>query len=249
MLKKIITGILGRIFALWAALVFILSLIPIGVITWAISGYKDPKRTSLFLKISKVWILIYFFLIGCSIRIRGISNFEKNKNYIIICNHNSLMDILAITPFIPGANKTIAKSELAKIPLFGFIYKTGSILVNRKDKNSRSASFKSMIDVLEAGMHMCIYPEGTRNKTANPLKEFHNGAFKLAIETGKPILPAIIFNTKKALPANKTFFFWPMPFQVHFLPSVPVVAGETVEGLKTKLHDLMSNYYIAHSPS
>jgi 1-acyl-sn-glycerol-3-phosphate acyltransferase len=249
MFRKIIIEILGRIFAFWAAIIFILSLVPIGLITWAISLYKDPERTAIFLKVSKVWISIYFFLIGCSIRIKGVSNFEKDKNYIVICNHNSLMDILAITPFIPGPNKTIAKSELAKIPLFGFIYKTGSILVDRNDKNSRTASFKSMIDVLESGMHMCIYPEGTRNKTRYPLKEFHNGAFKLAIETGKPILPAIIFNTKKALPVNKTFFFWPMPFEVHFLPPVPVVADETTEGLKNKLHELMSNYYLAHSPS
>src|SRR6476659_3759069 len=146
---KILKEILGRVLAFWAALLFVITLFPIGLITLAISGYKDPKRTGIFLKVSKVWILIYLFLIGCSIRIRGIGNFEKNKNYIIICNHNSLMDILAITPFIPGANKTIAKSELAKIPLFGYIYKTGSILVDRKDKNSRSASFKSMIEVLQ----------------------------------------------------------------------------------------------------
>jgi 1-acyl-sn-glycerol-3-phosphate acyltransferase len=249
MVMKIIKEILGRIFALWAAVVFIITLIPIGLITWAISIYKDPKRTALFLKVSRVWISIYFFLIGCSITIKGVHNFEKNKNYIIICNHNSLMDILLITPFIRGANKTIAKSELAKIPLFGFIYKTGSILVNRKDKNSRIASFKSMKEVLQSGMHMCIYPEGTRNKTARPLKEFHNGAFKLALETQKPILPAIILNTKKALPVNKTFFFWPTPMEVHFLPPVVVKKGDHIEEVKKHLFELMSNYYSAHNPS
>src|SRR6476619_7663588 len=145
---KILKEILGRVLALWAALLFIITLFPIGLITLAISGYKDPKRTGIFLKVSKVWISVYFFLIGCSIRIRGVQNFEKNKNYIVICNHNSLMDILVITPFIPGVNKTIAKSELAKIPLFGYIYKTGSVLVDRKDKSSRAKSFKTMIEVL-----------------------------------------------------------------------------------------------------
>jgi 1-acyl-sn-glycerol-3-phosphate acyltransferase len=159
------------------------------------------------------------------------------------------MDVLVITPFIPGVNKTIAKSELAKIPLFGYIYKTGSVLVDRKDKNSRAASFKNMKEVLEAGMHMCIYPEGTRNKTSMPLKEFHNGAFKLAVETGKAILPAIILNTKKALPVNKTFFFWPTPMEVHFLPPIAVKNTDHVEELKQRSHELMSNYYATHNAS
>lgn len=246
---KILKEILGRVLAFWAALLFIITLFPIGLITLAISGYKDPKRTGIFLKVSKVWILIYLFLIGCSIRIRGTQNFEKNKNYIIICNHNSLMDILVITPFIPGVNKTIAKSELAKIPLFGYIYKTGSVLVDRKDKSSRATSFKNMKEVLHAGMHMCIYPEGTRNKTNRPLKEFHNGAFKLAVETSTPILPAIILNTKKALPVNKTFFFWPTPMEVHFLPPVAVKHTDDVEALKQSLHEQMSTYYATHNPS
>ena len=138
---------------------------------------------------------------------------------------------------------------MARIPVFGSIYRTGSILVNRKDKNSRSASFKSMIEVLKSGMHMCIYPEGTRNKTNLPLKEFHNGAFKLALETGKDILPAIILNTKKALPANKPFYFWPATMEVHFLRPVPVSNEETVEALKLKVHTIMSDFYIAHNPS
>ena len=246
---KILKEILGRVLAFWAALLFIITLFPIGLITLAISGYKDPKRTGIFLKISRIWISVYLFLIGCSIRIMGIHHFEKNKNYIIICNHNSLMDILVITPFIPGVNKTIAKSELAKIPLFGYIYKTGSVLVDRKDKNSRATSFKNMIEVLHAGMHMCIYPEGTRNKTNRPLKEFHNGAFKLAVETGKPILPAIILNTKKALPVHKTFFFWPTAMEVHFLKPVIVEPTDNVEALKQTLHQQMSAYYTAHNAS
>ena len=142
MIMKIVKEILGRIFALWAAVIFIITLVPMDLILWATSGYKDPKRTDIFLRVSRVWILTYFFLIGCRLTIKGVNNFEKNKNYIVICNHNSFMDILALTPIIPGVNKTIAKSELARIPLFGFIYKTGSILVDRKDKNSRTASLK-----------------------------------------------------------------------------------------------------------
>ncbi len=103
-----------------------------------------------------------------------------------------------------------------------------------------------MKNVLAMGMHMCIYPEGTRNKTEMPIKEFHNGAFRLAVETGKPIVPAILFNTKQALPANKTFFFWPTEIELHFLPPLNVSTTDNYETLKHHLHQLMSSYYVTH---
>ena len=139
-----------------------------------------------------------------------------------------------------------AAKNLAKIPIFGLIYKRGSILVDRNDKNSRKNSFKKMKEVLNLGMHMCIYPEGTRNKTEMPLKEFHDGAFKLAVECETSILPALIFNTKKVLPPGKTFFFWPSKMELHFLQPVSTTKFDDFELVKQKLHKIMTDYYISH---
>lgn len=189
---------------------------------------------------------LFFFATGCRLKVKGTKNFKPGETYIVICNHNSLMDVPLSTPFIPGANKTIAKAEMAKIPVFGLIYKRGSILVDRGDKNSRRDSFKKMKEVLNMGMHMCIYPEGTRNKTNMPLKEFHDGAFKLAVESGTPVLPALIFNTKKVLPPGKTFFFWPSRMEFHFLPPVAINKSDDFEIVKLNLHNIMSEYYVAH---
>ena len=246
---KIVKEISGRIFAFWAMIVFIITMLPVALAMWTIGLIKEPKRTGVFRNFSKVWMQLFFFMTGCRVKIKGTENFKKGQNYIVICNHNSLMDVPLVTPFIPGANKTIAKMGLSKIPLFGLIYKRGSVLVDRNDKNSRSNSFKEMKNILSMGMHMCIYAEGTRNKTDKPLKEFHNGAFRLAVETQKPLLPALIFNTKKTLPANKIFFFWPTKMEVHFLPSVEVTASDNYEEVKTNLHALMSSYYVTHQTS
>ncbi len=236
--------ILARIFALWAIIVFIVTMLLVVIIMWAIGLVKEPKRTALFRITSKIWMRVFFFLSGCRLKIIGEEHFEKGQNYIVVSNHNSLMDVPLTTPFIPGPNKTIAKSEMAKIPVFGLIYKRGSILVDRLDKNSRRQSFKLMKDVLKMGMHVCIYPEGTRNKTELPLKAFHDGAFRLAVETGTPIIPTLMFNTKKVLPAGKAFFFWPAKMKLHFLPPVPVHAGDNYEALKEKLYLLMTEYYV-----
>ena len=154
---------------------------------------------------------------------------------------------LSALRLFPGINKTIAKTEMAKIPVFGLVYKRGAVLVDRNDKNSRRDSFRKMKEVLNMGMHMCIYPEGTRNKTKMPLKEFHDGAFKLAVECETSILPALIFNTKKVLPPGKTFFFWPSKMEFHFLPPVLITKADNYELMKIKLHKMMSDYYMRSS--
>lgn len=235
-----------KIIAVWALILFIVTLLPVAFLMWIIGIINEPGRTKVFRQISKAWIHIFFFLTGCRLKIIGKENFKAGKKYIVTCNHNSLMDVLVATPFIPGANKTIAKSSLAKIPLFGLIYKRGSILVNRNDKNSRKDSYRKMKHVLKMGMHMCIYPEGTRNRTELPLKEFHDGAFKLAVETGTAIIPALIFHTKKVLPPGKAFYFRPAKMELHFLPPVPVNADGDYKLLSEQIFNIMSHYYQEH---
>jgi 1-acyl-sn-glycerol-3-phosphate acyltransferase len=242
---SIIKNIFGRIFAFWALIIFIITMIIAFILIWIVGLWKEPKRTILFQQISRIWMRIFFFLTGLRIEIKGKENLKKGENYIIISNHNSLMDVPITTPFIPGANKTIAKIEMAKIPVFGMIYKRGSVLVDRKSEESRKNSFILMKEVLNTGLHMCIYPEGTRNRTPEPVQPFHNGAFKLALDTNKPILPAVIFNTAKVLPAHKTFFFWPVKVKMHFL--APIEPGtQSLDQLKEKVFMLVKEYYVSH---
>jgi 1-acyl-sn-glycerol-3-phosphate acyltransferase len=235
--------IAGRLFALWAMLIFLITMVPAFLAILIIQLIKEPKRVALLRIINVIWMRIFFLLTFCRIKIIGRENFKKGENYIVISNHNSMMDILLLSPFIPGANKTIAKIEMSRIPLFGVIYKTGSVLVDRKNQDSRKESYTKMKEVLAMGMHMCIYPEGTRNKTSAPLKEFHNGAFRLAIDTKKPIIPAVLFNTKKALPPDKPFYLHPCKMEMHFLPAREIKENDTYEGLKEEMFNLMSNYY------
>lgn len=236
----------AKFFAVWALLVFIITLIPAGIIMMIIGLFKEPRRTGIFRIISKGWMSLFFWLTGCRLKVFGKMNFRPGEKYIVTCNHNSLMDVPVSTPFIPGANKTIAKASMAKIPLFGLIYKRGSVLVDRNDKNSRKESYTKMKAVLGMGMHVCIYPEGTRNRSNLSLKEFHDGAFKLSVDTGVPILPALIFNTKKILPPGRSFYFWPGKMELHFLEPVIVTKGESYEAIKEEVYNLMKNYYEKH---
>ncbi|WEK34752.1 MAG: lysophospholipid acyltransferase family protein [Candidatus Pseudobacter hemicellulosilyticus] len=244
---KLIKEILGRILALWAALVFVGTML-VFLIPFILYSYThpDPTRNIRFLQMARVWMSSFRTLIGCWLTIRGREHFKKGQQYIVVCNHNSLMDIPVSSPAIPHGNKTIAKMEMARIPLFGMIYRSGSVLVDRKNEKSRKDSFRKMIQALNMGLHMCIYPEGTRNKSELPIKAFHDGAFRLALDTGHAIIPGVIFNTKKVLPANKPFYFMPHRLAIHFLPPIAPEPGESTESLKNRVHALMLEYYVAN---
>lgn len=241
----ILKNIFARIWAVWGMVSFIATFliffIP-SLFCWLI---PDPAGQRVFVFIARVWMNIWLVLVGCPVRVKGREHFKKGQTYIVCCNHNSLMDVPLSSPYIPGSNKTIAKSSFVKIPLFGIYYSKGSVLVNRKSEKSRKESFEKMKAVLAKGIHMCIYPEGTRNRTAEPLKKFHDGAFRLATHTQTAILPAVIFNTKKALPLDKLFYFMPTRLAMHFLPEIPV-EGLTTEELREKVFAVMREYYVAN---
>ena len=204
---NIFKTIFGRIWALWGLVTFLVSFLIIFLPSMLSHLMKDPAGQKYFIAVSKLWMNAWLFLIACPVKVTGKENFKKGNAYIVVFNHNAFLDVPLSAPYVPGPNKTIAKASFAKIPVFGFFYKRGSVLLDRNNEKSRTKSFDSMKKVLASGMHMCIYPEGTRNRTSDPIKPFYDGAFKLAMATNKEIIPCVIFGTKKAMPINKKFFY------------------------------------------
>ena len=204
---------------------------------------EDPKGQKYFIAVSKIWMNVWLFLVGCPVKVSGKENFKPGTAYIVVFNHNALLDVPLSAPYVPGANKTIAKASFAKIPLFGLFYKKGSVLVDRNNDKSRTKSFESMKKVLALGMHMCIYPEGTRNRSAEPIKPFYDGAFKLAMATKKEIIPCVIIGTKKAMPIHKKFYLLPVRLKMHFLTAA---ASSDIElkDLKEKVFNAMVKDYV-----
>lgn len=237
-------NILGRIYAVYGLLLFFVTFLILILPAWIISFYPDPRKTRYFLNMSRIWMQFFMPLVFCTVRRKGLHYFEQGQTYVVVCNHNSLMDVPVTTPGVPGVNKTLAKKEMAAIPLFGIMYKIGSVLVDRKDDHSRRQSYEDMKAVLGKGMHMVLYPEGTRNKTANPLKSFYDGAFSLAIDTQLPIMPSVLFHTRKILPPGRVLYALPHAIDFHFLPPVPTtgLTRDDIPVLKEKVFKLMWDY-------
>ena len=234
--------IFARIWAAWGLLTFVSTFLII-IIPALLTGFVNgAKGQYLFIKVSKIWMTVWLTLIGCTIKVKGKEHFKKGKTYILTFNHNTFLDVPLSCPFIPGPNKTIAKKSMSKIPLFGLFYKRGSVLVDRKDDRSRRSSYEYMKKVLAQNIYMCIYPEGSRNRTKELLKPFYDGAFKLAVETKTDIIPSLLFNTGKAMPVNKFFYLLPQRLEMHFLEPVSS-ENITSKELNEKVYSIMLNYY------
>ena len=105
-----------------------------------------------------------------------------------------------------------------------------------------------MQQALDMGLHLCLYPEGTRNKSQKPLQDFYDGAFIAAINAQKPIIPGLLFNTARILPNKPKMWARPSAIRFHFLEPI-ATEGLTIEdmpALKQKVHGLMTAYYIAN---
>jgi 1-acyl-sn-glycerol-3-phosphate acyltransferase len=244
---SIFLDIVCRIWALWALLLFVATLIPAFIFYIPCFFLDDPAKAKWHRNVSRGWMLVFLTLIGCPLRIRGKRNYDMGTNYVVVCNHNSLMDVPVSTPYLPRANKTIAKKSFAKVPVFGWVYKFGSVLVDRNSDSSRRKSYEEMKRVLASGLDMVIYPEGTRNRTGQPLKKFYDGAFRLAVDAKKPVMPVVLLHTREILPADKTFYLRPHSIEMHFLPPV-YSEGHSADALKTLVFQQMWDYYALHAP-
>ncbi len=238
---NIFVVIFARIWAFWGLLSFTVTFLIIVIPALATKLIPNPKGMYWFIKVSQFWTGTWLYMIGCPMKVVGKQHFKKGSTYIITYNHNALLDVPLSAPFVPGANQTIAKDSFAKVPIFGWFYARGSVLVNRKSLTSRKKSYDLMRAALKQTFHMCIYPEGSRNKTNKPLAPFHDGAFKLAVDTQNAIMPSLIFGTREAMPIHKTFYLLPKKLEIHFLP--PIEAGTDAEALKQKVYETMWNYY------
>lgn len=246
---NIFKRVLGHVFFFYGMFLFLFFMLIIAVPAAAFSYlFQEPKRAKIIHPAYKFWMSIVYPLAFCPVIRKGKEKFKKGENYVVVVNHNSFVDIPVSTPWIPGPNKTLAKIEFSKIPVFNIVYNAGSILVDRHDEKSKKESFTKMQQTLKSGLHLCLYPEGTRNKSEEPLLPFFDGAFITAIRAQKPILPGLIMNTKKILPQKPKFWAWPHPIHYHFLDPIPTegLSLRDRQQLMDKVHQIMKDYFLAH---
>ncbi|MEJ7676308.1 MAG: lysophospholipid acyltransferase family protein [Segetibacter sp.] len=238
---KILLKPLRWIYFIYALLLFVAIMLVAVPFVVAASFFGRIKGGNFIYKICKIWGYLWYFFIG--IRHKSIYEVPQDfkRQYIFVANHTSYMDIPPIVMAITQPVRVLAKYELSKIPVFGFIYKSATVLVDRGDAEKRAQSITEMRDFLHKHISIFIFPEGTFNETGAPLKDFYDGAFRIAIETETPIKPVLFLDTVNRLHYTSIFSLTPGPSRVVFMDEIPV-EGMTMEDmptLKQKVHEIM----------
>lgn len=194
-------------------------------------------------KTNRVLFLTWSAFTGFRYKIRGVEHVDPNQNYIAICNHSNMADLMASAYGIQVPGKPLVKKELLKVPVFGQLFAMASVPVDRKDDAARKKSLEIMRKELNQGVSLIIFPEGTRNRTPQPLKEFHNGAFILSLETGVPILPVVFTNIRHLSSANSVLIR-PWKIEATHLEPVFPEGFKDVNEYKEYVYKRMWNYLV-----
>ncbi|WP_320055343.1 lysophospholipid acyltransferase family protein [Algoriphagus halophytocola] len=226
--------VLQVIFTIYSILVFFALLLLLGLFI-VIPVSISPAAGKLSFFFIRVWAKTWSFLSGIRYEIHGKEFIEPHKPYIYIFNHRSFLDAAVIPISIPQQIRAIGKKELAKIPLFGWVVGKVAIWVDRTDAESRRKSIAKLVTFLSQGISAVVAPEGTRNDSDAILLPFKTGAFRLAVETGIPILPMAILGADKIMKRGSLLL---RPGKVHIHFSTPIYppgpSGSAVPNLAEK---------------
>lgn len=184
-------------------LVWWLIMVPLDAL-WAfpwtfISGKIDGLYKSA-MWIAKVGVRIA----GVQTKLVGLDKIDLSRNYIFMSNHVSNLDPPLLIPRLPFRQTVMVKRELFKMPILGPAMKIANFVpIDRSNREAAIATVREAEDTVRRGLHMAVYPEGTRSRDG-VLLPFKKGPFYLALETGVPIVPITILGTEKLLPKGKT---------------------------------------------
>ncbi|WP_185859430.1 lysophospholipid acyltransferase family protein [Blattabacterium cuenoti] len=189
---------------LWRAWFFIINIFLIPL--WAGASipflFKD-KYYPIVYWFHQMWARSNLFLMGFwYVLEKDEEKLDKNKQYLIISNHTSIMDIMLIYSLMRNHPLVfVGKAELAKLPFFGFVYKKSNILIDRKNLSSCIQVFKKIQDKVDSGKSVCIFPEGGVPNQSVFLDHFKSGAFFIAIIKKISIIPFTIADIKTKFPS------------------------------------------------
>ena len=187
--------------SIWTWTVLILGIVlafPL-ILVWRIVGWPvDPWNYAGGLLFRRVAWLVHALTPRWRFETRGVQPDNPRLPYLVVANHESFADILLIS-MLPWEMKWLSKASLMLIPVFGgTMWAVRDVRVHRGRASSARDAMRGCRARLDGHVSVMIFPEGTRSRTAE-LLPFKDGAFRLAIEAGVPILPLAVYGTRQAI--------------------------------------------------
>ena len=170
--------------------------IPLLLIEWVIGKFNQRAKDISSLRIVQWAFKMILFLAGTKVVIKGEENVPKNEPVLYVGNHRSYFDIVITYSRVPDLTGYIAKKEMLRWPLLvNWMKNLHCLFLDRQDVKQGLKTILTAIDKVKAGISICIFPEGTRNRVNDTFMEFHEGSFKVASKSGCAVVPMAIYNS------------------------------------------------------
>jgi 1-acyl-sn-glycerol-3-phosphate acyltransferase len=244
---KILESVFSLLYKIWVGLVFTIFMIILlpGIVLPFLLGQRFGSIGYAFLWL---WSWIFSKLTFIRYKFYGQEHFGKGQAYIYVSNHTSFLDIPGLTMLLPGQFRPLAKKELLKIPIFGWIARSAAIIVDRSSPESRKRSIDRLKAFLNAGISILIFAEGTQNRSNDILQPFKDGAFRIAVDTQQPVLPIVVLGAGPLMPPG-TINLKPGLIRIYVGKEIPTygLTLADVRSLKQRTFEVMTEMIAASS--
>ena len=182
---------------------FLILSIPLLIIEWIIGKFSPQAKEISSLRIIQAVFKFILWVAGTKVTVIGEENVPKDQPVLYIGNHRSYFDIIITYSRCPRLTGYVAKDSMKKVPLLSvWMTRLHCLFINRSDVKEALKTILAGIDNIKNGISMCIFPEGTRNKTEDLMLPFKEGSFKMAEKTGCLIVPMAISGSADILEAH-----------------------------------------------
>lgn len=228
----------NQILNAWAwtmAVLLVLLMFPIVALVWLVTAPFDPGRYAAGRWFRRIAVAQVALNPLWRFRVSGVRITDPRRPYVAVSNHESYADIFLIS-HLPWEMKWLSKDTIFKIPVMGWMMRmVGDVPVRRGERSSGASAMALSRDRLRKRVSVMIFPEGTRSPDTDMLP-FRDGAFRLAVDAGVPILPMAVAGTREAM-AKHSFRFQRTVAEVRVLPPVETtgLGPDDVPALKQRV--------------
>jgi len=231
-----------RKFFYWPYQVYVVFVfLPLAAVISLVSGWLavlaawlvSPRFASRY--VARTWARLLAWLTPIRVRVQGATHADRRRSYVVVANHVSQYDILALYGWLDLDLKWVIKKELRKIPAVGIgCEMVGHIFIDRQNPTEARRAVNDALERLGDGIGILFFPEGTRSRDGRMLP-FKKGAFRIALAQQLPVLPVTLVGTDDVLPA-KTLRLFPGTVSVVIHPPI-----EPMEDTAANLGRLMES--------
>ena len=186
---------------------------------WHFAGHTDQYPTKE--KYDHIQYMMKRAILGGNVNVEvfGEDHLPKKPGFLLYGNHQGLFDVVAVLATCPEPVAAVLKKEMYTVPLIRQMAQaTGSLVMDRDSMRQSVEVMRQVAVEVREGRNFLIFPEGTRSRDRNQMREFAAGSFQPALISQCPIVPVLFYNSWKVLDQPGS---WPVDVEVHYLETIP----------------------------